>query len=279
MFQVKLMSTADFEFAVRITDMMDWGLVEEDFHFMTKLEPKGCFVLLQESERVGIATTISFRRVGWLGNVIIGKSYRKKGAGKLLVKHCLSYLRNKNVKTVGLYSYLDTVDLYKKLGFEYESEFIVMRGKGFSSSVNVNLKEARKGDIQALIDYDHSCFGASRRRLLEPLLLDSGNLCYLYSREDRILGFGMAKVYEGIAELGPIVCEQDHKDVANSLLGAILNRLQGFEISLCISQKEYDIVHMLMQYGFSEKFRVARMFLGPQVVKDCVYVAESLERG
>jgi len=31
--------------------------------------------------------------------------------------------------------------------------------------------------------------------------------------------------------------------------------------------------------GFAEEFSVSRMFLGKAAAKDCVYIAESLERG
>jgi len=48
---------------------------------------------------------------------------------------------------------------------------------------------------------------------------------------------------------------------------------------LCMPRKESSIINVLIESGFAEDFRVARMFFKPQTVKDCVYVAESLERG
>ena len=60
MFRVKNMSAEDFAFAINITDPVGWDLTEADFAFMLKLEPEGCFVLLDDSEKVGIATTVSF---------------------------------------------------------------------------------------------------------------------------------------------------------------------------------------------------------------------------
>lgn len=168
MFHVKNMSLEDLDFAVRITDSMGWNLVEQDFKFMMHLEPDGCFVLLFDSERVGIATTISFNKVGWLGNIIVSESHRKLGAGSLLVRHCVKYLASKNVETVGLYSYIDKVPFYRKLGFEYNSEFTVLKGKGFSSRPKAGLRKVTKENIQEVIDYDQSCFGASRKKLLDP---------------------------------------------------------------------------------------------------------------
>ncbi|MDH5702305.1 MAG: hypothetical protein OEZ12_06000, partial [Candidatus Bathyarchaeota archaeon] len=62
------MSFEDLKFAVQITDQMSWNFVEEDFKFMMELEPEGCFVLLYDSERVGIATAVCFGKIGWFGN-------------------------------------------------------------------------------------------------------------------------------------------------------------------------------------------------------------------
>ena len=50
MFQVRSMTPEDFAFAVQITDQIGWGLAKEDFEFMIELEPKGSFILLDDSE-------------------------------------------------------------------------------------------------------------------------------------------------------------------------------------------------------------------------------------
>ena len=279
MFHIKNMSTEDFAFAVRLTDTMDWNLVEEDFEFMTELEPDGCFVVLDDSERMGLATTISFGKVGWLGNVIVSENYRGRGVGSLLVRYSLECLTNKYVEAVGLYAYVDKVPFYRRLGFEYDSGFVVLNGKGSSSPVGAHPREAGKDDIREIINLDRLCFGASRRKLLEPLLLDSGNLCYVSIKDGRVLGFVVAKVYEGVAEVGPLVCRRGCSDIAIDLLKTTLNRLEGLEVSMCIPEKESAIINTLMRSGFSEAFHVARMFYGNPIVNDCIYVAESLERG
>lgn len=279
MFHVKNMSAEDFGFAVRLTDTMGWNLVEEDFEFVMELEPDGCFVLLDDSERIGLATTISLGKVGWLGNVIVSKTHWERGAGSLLVRHSVKYLKNKDVETIGLYAYIDKVPFYRRLGFEYDSEFVVLKGRGSSSPAGARLREARKNDIREIIDLDRLCFGASRRKLLEPLLLDSRNLCYVSIEDGQVLGFVVAKVYEGMAEVGPLVCRQGCKDIAIDLLKATLNKLEGYEISMCVPEEESTILDTLMRLGFSEVFRVARMFYGAHIVNGCIYVAESLERG
>jgi len=279
MFSVKKMSEQDFEFAVKLTDTEDWNFVEDDFKFMTELEPEGCFVLFDDSERIGIVTSISFGRIGWLGNLIVKEDYRKRGAGALLAKRVIKYLSSRNVETVGLYAYTDTIPFYKKLGFKKDSEFMVLEGKASPSSIETNPQEAKKEDFQKIIDYDCYCFGASRKKLLEAIFRDGNNLCYLFTQDRQPLGYIMAKVYEGFAEIGPLTCQQGRSDVAIDLLKAALNRMEGFEVSLCVPKKEFVMLDFLLKLGFNERFRVVRMFFNSFNAKDCIYMAESLERG
>jgi GNAT superfamily N-acetyltransferase len=273
------MSPEDFEFAVRITDQMGWHLAKEDFEFMKELEPEGCFVLLSNMEKIGIATTISFDKIGWFGNLMVNEAHRKKGAGSLLVEHALQYLKTKSVETVGLYAYIQRIPFYERLGFKYDSEFAVLDGKAISSPTKASVMKTGKEDMQKIIDYDGLCFGASRRKLLEPMIEDSDNLCYFTTEKGEMTGYGVAKVYGGMAEIGPLICSEGRSDVAINLLTAILNRLEGLQVSMCVPAKQGKILDMLKKSGIAENFRVARMFFGTRHAKDCICAAESLERG
>jgi len=278
-FHVRNMSRADFEYAVRITGLMSWGLVEDDFEFMRELEPAGLFVLLDDSDRVGIATTVSFNKLGWFGNLIVDESKRNRGGGTLLVKHALNYLSEKNVETVGLYAYIEKIPFYKRLGFECDAEFIVLKGKGFSSSVGANVRKAEKHEMAQVIAFDQSCFGASRRKMLEPILMDRDNLCFVSTEDGQISGFAAAKVYRGVAELGPLAFKRGQAKTAVDLLRATLTALKGLETSVFVPKREKRLVSTLLESGFHESFHVERMFHGPSAAEDCVYMAESLERG
>jgi len=273
------MSSEDFEFAVRLTDTMNWNMAKEDFEFMVRLEPDGCFVLLWNSERVGIATATSYDQVGWLGNVIVNEKHRGKGGGSLLVRYATEYLTSKGAETIGLYSYLDQIPFYARHSFRPDSEFLALKGRGFSAPTEARVREADEDDTQEVINLDHLCFGGSRSKLLESILLDPDNSCYVGTDGDRILGFAVAKVSDGVSEIGPLVCRHGRDDIAIDLLKANLDRLKNCEVSLCAPSKESGILSLLTQHGFRENFRLVRMFRGTPVIGDHIYVAESLERG
>ncbi|MBS7614875.1 GNAT family N-acetyltransferase [Candidatus Bathyarchaeota archaeon] len=279
MFHVENMTPEDFEFAVRLSNTMNWEATEEDFEFMMSLEPNGCFVLYHDSERIGIATTISFEQVGWLGNVIVSERHRGKGGGSLIVRKAIDYLTNKGVKTIGLYSYIDRIPFYTRLGFKFDSKFIVMRGNTFYEPAECPIKTASKDDLPAIECLDRKCFGGSRVRLLERILFDQPNICYVYKNASNLVGYAVTKVTDEKSEIGPLVCQREHANAALSLLSKLLGNLKGLEIFMCLPEKETVIRNFLMQHKFREQMVLARMFYGPPIVNDFVYVAESLERG
>ena len=279
MFHVEKMDIDDFSFAVQLANTMKWNMAIEDFEFMVKLEPRGCFVLFHDQERFGIATCVSFGKVGWFGNLIVKEGVRREGAGSLLIRHAIDYLKNKGVDTIGLYAYPHLVKFYESLGFEPDIDFLVLQGKAVFPATQRMLREAKKADIPEIIDFDGQCFGANRKKLLEPILLNKGNLCYISTENNEITGYVTAKVYGKMAEVGPLICHANRVKEALLLLKTILSKLNGLEVFMYIPKKETKLLNMLYQTGLKADFPVVRMFLGPAIAKNCIYTAESLERG
>lgn len=279
MFHVAKMGIEDLPFAVQLANTMNWNMTVADFEFMMKLEPQGCFVLFRNQERLGTCTSISFGRVGWIGNLIVKGGYRREGAGSLLVKHAINYLKNEGAETIGLYAYPHLSRFYENFGFKPDIEFLVLQGKTVSLLTEGTVRKAKKQDFPEIIDFDSQCFGANRKKLLEPILIDAGNLCYIATENEEIAGYVAAKVYGTMAEIGPLICHANHAEEATALLKTILNKLNGLVVSMCLPKKEYALLNVLHKAGFREDFSVVRMFLGSAVAKNCIYMAESLERG
>lgn len=78
-----------------------------------KLESEECLVLFEGLERVDIASTVSYGKIDWFGNLIVSENWRGKGAGSLLVRNSIKYLKNQNVETIGLYAYVERVPFYR----------------------------------------------------------------------------------------------------------------------------------------------------------------------
>jgi ribosomal protein S18 acetylase RimI-like enzyme len=279
MFHVEKMRREHFSFAVQLANTMDWNMAESDFDFNAILEPKGCFVIFQAEDPVGIATCISYGKTGWFGNLAVKEEHRKAGAGTTLVKHALEYLTGKGVETVGLYAYNHLVGFYEKLGFKPQDDFVILTGKQLACKPQGKAVKSSKKDVSTLIELDRQCFGWERKKLLEVLLLGKGNLSYLSIHNGENVGFAVAKVYDEMAEIGPVVCSQEHPDAATDLLRTMLSALRNRNVYVYVPDEAKPLLTTLLDYGFEEKFRVKRMFLGSVVAQNCVYLPESLERG
>jgi predicted N-acetyltransferase YhbS len=279
MFQVKQMRPSDFDFATKLANTMNWNMAPEDFKFNSSLESGGCFVAFEDSHRVGVATCISFDIVGWFGNLIVEDKYRRKGVGRLLVRHAVNYLKSKGAKTIGLYAYPELGSFYESLGFRKDMDFSVLHAEILGSIVGKTMPKIEKNQISKIEKFDARCFGGDRKKLLESIILEKGNLSNYSSRNNEIVGYVAATVYDTMAWIGPLICEAGNVAGAAELLKAVLAKLTGKNVYLVLPKNELSLLDMLFNVGFTEDFSVARMFLGNATAKNCIYLAESLERG
>jgi GNAT superfamily N-acetyltransferase len=278
-FEIRKMKANDFSFAVRIANTMNWDMTAEDFKFAVELESEGCFVLFHGQERLGIATNISFGKVGWFGNLVVKEESRRKGAGRLLLKHSIEYLKKRSVSTIGLYAYPHLVKFYESFGFESDMEFSVLKGKTELRSNQRTQKKANKVDIPQILDFDYQCFGADRRKVLEPILLGKSHLCFISIANNDFMGYIMAKVQDKTVEVGPLLCRANRSKEAVMLLKSVLTNIAGLEVFMYVPKKDTTLLEALYKAGLREDFRVVRMFLGNPLASSCIYAAESLERG
>jgi GNAT superfamily N-acetyltransferase len=279
MFQVKTMRPTDYQYATELANTMNWNMTNEDFAFNNSLEPDGCFVLYENFKRLGIATCISYGKTGWFGNLIVNQDSRRKGAGSFLVRHALEFLRGKGVENVGLYAYPQLVDFYGKIGFKVDEDFSVLHAQDLKTIQEEALPEIGKPNIDAIARFDADCFGGDRKRLLHAILQSWGNLAYYVAEGKNVVGYITAKVYEGVAEVGPLACDSRRLDVALNLLKSSLSKLAHSEIYLYLPKHQTVLQNYLRSVGFKEEFYLTRMFLVRNLSKNCIYIAESLERG
>ena len=258
---------------------MHWDMTARDIQFMLNLEPEGCFVLFRGGNRFGIATSICYGKVGWLGNLIVREDIRREGAGSYLVQHVLDYCRKKGVETVGLYAYPSLVKFYEKFGFKSSINLKVLKGRAAYSADQVALRTPKKLDVEKIVVFDSQCYGTERRKLLEAIILRGNNLCYFIEGNEIAKGYILAKVQDKTAEIGPLACEAKDIEQALLLLKAALSKLNGLETFIYIHEKEVELLKVALKAGLKEDFQVTKMVSGYNISKDCIYIPESLERG
>lgn len=281
MFKVTRMKPTDYSSAVELANTMNWHMTAEDFAFNVTLEPDGCLALREGSELVGVATCISYGVVGWFGNLVVKEAYRRKGAGAALVNHAVNCLKAAGVKTVGLYAYPHLKDFYGRLGFKSNTDFVVLKANSVSTTSveEGNVRAMQPEDLPKIAAFDGEYFGASRKKLLDLILQNPTNLSNVALVNNETVGYVAAKVFGDTAEVGPLICQQNHPEAAAALLKTVLTQLAGFEAFIYLPAAHSELLRVAFDAGFVEGFRLSRMFLGSVVLQDCLYIAESLERG
>jgi predicted N-acetyltransferase YhbS len=279
MFHIRVLRRADFDFAVELANTMDWNMAPEDFEFAQSLEPKGSFLLLDFDEKLGVATAISYGAVGWFGNLILKETCRGRGGGKELVQHAIDYLHGKGVQTIGLYAYPHLTGFYGDLGFKQDTVFSVLHTKKAHPVTAPKQQKVTAQLLPHICHFDRACFGGDRTRLLQTIVPQKGNLSYAVVEGGEVVGYVAATVYPTLAWVGPLVCQPQRSDVAVSLVRAVLSGLAGKDAYAVVPKANSALAAVFAEAGFTEDFYVVRMFLGEAAAKNCIYMAESLERG
>ena len=280
MLNIRKMVVEDIASAVKLTDTRNWELTTEDFEFMMEMEPEGCFVILDDSKFIGLTIAVTFANLGWIGNVIVDRDYRRRGIGSLLIKHSINYFLSRDVTTIGLYSYMDVLSFYEKLGFKLDETFIYLSGSGVQLNKVTTVKRMEDEDFKTAVNLDRYCIGVSREKLLKGIFAVSKELCYVTYKDNTLIGFVMAAKSSKNVEIGPLICDSSSEDKAIDLVKAILRKFIGFNVHIGIPEKQFKMLSALRGLGFRDNFKVVRMYYGnvpPD--KGCIFAMESLERG
>jgi hypothetical protein len=191
----------------------------------------------------------------------------------------MDYLQGKGVETIGLYAYPNLQKFYGDLGFKADEEVAVFQAKSVTPLPEEKLQKIGKNHFQATVKFDRECFGGDRKKLLKSIILEESNLAYYLSKSNEYVGYVASTVYETMAWVGPLMCQEVNGDGAVKLLKCVLGELPGKTAFAALPKKESTLIATLIKAGFKEDFSVVRMYFGPSVARNCIYLAESLERG
>jgi predicted N-acetyltransferase YhbS len=279
MFHIKPLTPSDYAFAVQLANTMNWNMATEDFTYMTSLEPEGSFLLLDDSKPVGVATCISYGKIGWFGNLIVDPDSRLKGAGSMLLRHAVDYLHAKGVESIGLYSYPQLKEFYSHLGFQSDIDFSLLHADKIFPVETAGAHKIDQAHLSKVSFFDRQFFGADRSRLIESIVLEDANAGYYVSEYSHVVGYVAATIYASMAWIGPLICPPQRYDIAGKLVSAVLAKVGGKSVYAVVSKSDKALFDLFSSVGFKEEFTVTRMFLGKPEAKNCIYLAESLERG
>ncbi len=283
MIVIRRMRPEDIVFALKLTNMENWGYIRKDFERILYYEPRGCFVAFKDGKGYGLVTTISYGKLGWIGNVVVHSGQRGGGIGKMLVMHALGYLKSSGINTIKLASYLDTQEFYLKLGFEREGycQVYAQSPKASEPEVSTEIRKMKRDDLRQVITFDRKIFGFDRARLLIRTFKDFPHLCFFTDgpQEGYIMGCDSA----GMGEIGPWICSSRLKmNNAESLLLASLKASKAIGNNVIVPEENRHANSIAKRLEMTPEFRIAIMRFGEHAdyaKRDGVFGLGSLAQG
>jgi len=244
--------------AAKLLAAQGWNFTTGDLETLHELGG-GVGAFAERDDRlVGYLSFVDSPPVRWVGNVVVDEAARGQGVGSRLVEACLGEL-----PTVGLYSVERAVGLYRRLGFVGDDAVWMLTAdkldaSALEASPDLSPRPAESADLRAIARFDAEHVGFDRTVLLSSLIARFD--VRIVHEDDRIVGYGVAKPYGDITEIGPLVASS--AEVADTLLSALIAASPGpYEVG--VHAGATWAMSRFEQLGLRRAFRTLAMFRGP----------------
>jgi len=270
------MSPDDDSFAVSLTDSEGWGNTERDFQRYLEVYPKGSFILELNGHKAGMITSAVFGKLGILGNLIVKKEFRNRGAGRKLMERGIKCLKESGCRTIELDGDYPAVNFYRTLGFK--DKFLSLRFfKNPSGSQNRGVKHPGI-DTEKLLAVDNALVPADRSRLLRSIIEDHREYVHV-DDFDNIRGYGLIKPKSsGFRQIGPVVAYSESG--ARKIISYLTENYADREIRLGIGENNRKAVKIYLDLGYLYNRPSLVMYLGERLdYEDNIYAIISGDLG
>jgi ribosomal protein S18 acetylase RimI-like enzyme len=272
-FTIRPMKLNDLDQAISLAKTEGWNQTEKDWRLLYGNPHNICLVTEHQNKVAGTATALNHsNKVAWIGMVLVDKSLRGQGAGRMLLTNIINKLSQ--VESIKLDATPAGQPLYQKLGFIEEHKIYRMTNVSLEN-FHYNESEIRpilfdQKSFSEVVKLDSTIFGADRTYLLKTLFQDYPLKAFLIKRSNKTNGFIMGRCGARFNYIGPVSASSS--DSAKILLEKALELLQNQTIALDVLEDKDDLIKWLESIGFVKQRHFVRMYLGrnpyPGIVKN-----------
>lgn len=278
MTDIRVMTEADFEFAVGLTEQEGWLHRSVDFRRLTDFEPAGCFIAWEKGEPVGTICSTSQGDYAFLSCLIVKPGCRGRALGELLMRRAMAYQIGRGAKTIELDGVIAAVPLYRRLGFR--DKYLSLRFQRPAASISSIPALSRPApDLDTLCAYDRSRTGVDRSHILSRFASEFAESFFCSLAGARLQGYAFVRPrIRNIVSLGPLIA--DSPEIAKIILGEIIAVFDQSTIAVGVTESNRDAVALVLANGFVYTQPSLRMFYGTRRrYEDSVFAIISPEKG
>ncbi len=257
---IRLISREELNFALKLTEIEEWGTSKEELEDLFLFSPQGFFISESKGILNGIVSTAFYGSFGVIGNLIVAKKFRRQGFGRNLMKYAIDYLKSKGARTILLDAVPQIISLYNKLGFQAICRSLRLEGNIDSKPVE-NVRLMTLEDIDKVIQLDRKQFKGNRAFLLKRRFSLHPNLCHVLIRKNKLIGFIMGIPKEDYILIGPwIVDPKEPKP--QLLLQNLVNNVNINKVRLGLLEGVKRAFKLAQYLNFTQYFYSIRMLYG-----------------
>lgn len=275
----KMVLTRDNSILENMDRFVDWNMSAHPLANLIKISNGGAFVARIHESNIGMIFAFPYDySVGWIAFLVIDPKYRKKGIGTALMNKAISFLRSKNIKSIGLYATNEGAPLYERMGFVKslistrftvvgDDELILLRKKLLtmkkSSSFNlVEFSDPHHYLLNQVILLDQTIFKANRNLIFTTRLGMGSWNCTCTLKDDTVVAFGMWRLIgDSFGFIGPLAGLES--PIFQDILPRIIIQLvEKGASSIYIGTNSNIMKEWLISHGFSLGEQPLLMFLG-----------------
>lgn len=261
-FAIRPMRPDDIEQALCLSKDEGWNQTEKDWNLLLGNPLNICLVAECNDRIAGTATAIIHGdKVAWIGMVLVDKSLRGHGAGKMLLTGIIDKL--KHIESIKLDATPAGEPLYRKLGFKEEYRIFRMTNKSLSDlpagEINREPLNTDPESLTEVLELDKSIFGADRSYLLKALFHNYPHKSFILKQNLRPDGYVFARDGIRFNYIGPVCAHS--AESARVLISKTLRSLNNQLVALDILQDKEETIKWLESIGFVKQRQFLRMYL------------------
>jgi len=261
-FKIRPMITNDLNQAISLSNSEGWNQTEKDWKLLLENPLNICIVAEYNNKIIGTATSLNHsNKIAWIGMVLVEKSFRGRGVGKMLLTNIIGAL--KNVDSIKLDATPVGLPLYQKLGFIDEYKIYRMINPSLQSFEKqvlnyepVNINPESFSDVLKL---DKRIFGTARTYLLQALLSNYPAKAYLVNRNKKLDGYMFGRNGARFNYIGPVAALSE--DSARILISKALESVNHQPVALDILEDKEELIKWLESLSFIKQRHFIRMYL------------------
>ena len=276
-----------------VDELVDWAAAEgwnpglHDAELFWATDQEAFLAADLEGVLIGGGAVTSYdEEFGFMGFFIMKPEYRGRGLGNKLWYARRDRLlgRLRSGATIGLDGVFAMQDFYAKGGFVFSHRNLRFRTdvatpRGTSLLDGEDIVPLADIPFELVLDYDRTCFPASRPTFLRGWISQPDALALGCQRDGKLSGYGVVRRCREGCKIGPLFA--DDALAANALYLHLSDFAANGPLYLDAPENNPAAIEFVHQHGMTEVFGCARMYLGPPPVlaDDRIYGVTTFELG